>query len=218
MDVILIILELYKMNPINHNSSIKNLLQYCTSNRSPLYQDAWKEFFKRYKEKIYQIILYRCKSWHSAKLNNQLKDIVNDIVSEVFIVLPTALTNFKNINDERSFLAFLGTICNRTVSRYLKKHCYEFVLDDEAMKKTELNTELSLDNRWELFDFISVSLMSKSSQKRNASRDLCLFLLFTWANFSIKEINRLSCFQNINYKIVDNVVSRGRKSLKEKYN
>jgi DNA-directed RNA polymerase specialized sigma24 family protein len=201
------------MNPIDPDSSLEILIRHCINKDSQFYENAWQEFLNRYKIQIYQFILYKCKSWNSSKINSQLKDIVNDIVSEVFEIIPNSLVTFKSTNDEKSFLYWLSTICSRTVSRYFKKNVIIDIIENDVIEKYDLRGDLSVDNRWELYEYIINIFTKRISTRRNASRDLLIFLLYTWGNFSEDEIKEYFCFNDIGHKVVDNVISRSRKIL-----
>ena len=67
--------------------------------------------------------------------------------------------------------------------------------------------------KWELFDFVKKSLLEDTKRKSNADRDLLIFMLYTWSNFSANEVKKLACLSDIGDRVVDLVVNRGREKL-----
>ena len=146
------------MSSIDSSTSFKYLVTICKDESSSLYEKAWREFLQRYKLRIYQIVFYRSQSWQSAKTKAQIKDIVNDIVSQVFIILPKSIKGLKEISNEKPFLFWIGTICNRAVSAYFKKNYSNAFSETDIDEYPEIEGNLPLDNRWELFDFIKETI------------------------------------------------------------
>ena len=103
---------------------MSELLINCCDEGSPQRELAWREFLKRYKNFIYRVITYRCFGWRVSRLSRQLSDVVNDVVSEVFTILTQSLDQYREVDNEKKFRAWLATICNRAASRYLKRSLF----------------------------------------------------------------------------------------------
>ena len=73
---------------------------------------------------------------------------------------------------------------------------------------------LPLDNRWEIYDNMVSRLRESGSKKRNLERDINIFFIYVWADFSEDMILFNPCFSDIGHRVVDNVVNRMRKQLK----
>ena len=190
--------------------SLTDLIDNCTNKKSPLFEVCWREFFRRYKKRIFQIILFHCNKWEKIHSPGQIKDSANDILSEVFIILSNSLNKFKNTGDERIFFLWLGTICSRTVNHYYKKKSAVSYLSEEQI---EIKDDREIDTKWELFEYIVQTISIKNSNKKNAQRDLLLFLMYTWGSFSPADIRNFPCFTEIGHRVIDNVVSRARADL-----
>jgi len=96
--------------------SLEELITYCSDAHSPQREAAWRQFLKRYKVFIYQVVTRRCLTWRVPRLRRQLSDVVNDIVCEVFAILCNSLSDFREVSDEKKFKLWLATISNRAVS------------------------------------------------------------------------------------------------------
>ncbi|KAA3614176.1 MAG: sigma-70 family RNA polymerase sigma factor [Calditrichaeota bacterium] len=206
------------MSSFGSETSFQSLITLCQDPSLKGYQGAWREFLRRYKQRIYQIVFYRCDSWQSPRVKTQLKDIVNDIVSLVFKDLPKSIKNYREVSKEKIFLLWLTTICNRAVSFYFKDRYIDIISNYQIDDYPEIVGDLPLDNRWELFELITDVLTRDSSHKRNVQRDLVIFLLYTIGNFKEEEIKKHHCFKEIGPRVVEVTVSRKRKILKENLN
>ncbi len=203
------------MNSFDSGTSFKLLLTICKDNSAQQYESAWREFFRRYKKRIYQIVVYRSQSWLSPKTKVQLKDIANDIVAQVFIILPKALESFREVSNEKYFLLWIGTICNRAVSAHFKRNYSAVNSEIDIDENPNIAGTLPIDNRWELFEFIKETLTENSSRKKNVNRDLSIFLLYTWGNFSEQDIKKHHCFKDLGNRVVEVTVNRQRNILKK---
>ena len=166
---------------------------------------------------IYQSVTRRCLDWKVSRLKRQLSDTVNDIVSEVFVILYHSLADYRETQDEKKFLFWLHTICNRAASRYLTQH---FIFEMADADWSDMNHEiLSIpsDARWELYESIISTLRSRSGpQKRCRERDIHIFQLYVWMDCSTESILQHPCLSDLGHRVVDNVVNRLRDSLRSK--
>jgi len=201
----------------NSNSTLKEILEHISDNNSDYYEQSWRKFTKQYKDFIYQVVTRRVLSWNVPRLRNQLSDVVNDIVAEIFIILLKSISSYREIDDEKKFLYWLTTVCNRAASHFLKKQFISTMIDNEIEDLQKYYKVLQNDVRWELYESIVRDLRESSGKsKRNLERDISLFNLYTISDFSHQMIEFTPCFDNIGHRVVDNVVNRTRDILKEK--
>lgn len=198
-----------------------NFLQFlddCSNPGSTNYEQAWRQFIERYKLFIYNQAAKSCRKWNVPRLNTQYSETVNDIFSEVILVLCgnncKALKDFRARDNEKMFLSWLAVICSRTTGRFIQRHFSMVLSEAEIDSFIEYLIDLDFDTRWELYEAI-VDLLRKnsSSKKRHLERDIHIFLLYTWADFSEPMIKLLPCLSDIGPRVVDVVVNRTRQQL-----
>jgi RNA polymerase sigma factor (sigma-70 family) len=192
-------------------------LRFMGKSKSNQYEQCWRAFLKNYKNFIYHVVTKRVLTWNVPRLRMQLSDVVNDIVSEIFITLHKSITSFRETDDEKKFLFWLTTICNRTASHFLRKQFISTVIENEIQEIQEYYKVLQTDVRWELYENIVKDLREYSGKsKRNLERDITLFNLYTISDFSHHMIELTPCFDSIGNRVVDNVINRTRDVLKAK--
>jgi len=198
--------------------SLSELIEVCQNPGSSNWESGWRDFLKCYKDGIYNSITKRCLSWNVPRLQNQLSDVVNDIASEVFIILCKSLGQYHEVENEQKFKVWLNTICNRAASHYLRRQFIEYMSEVDPSEMHDIIGDLNLDSRWEIYDH-TVSILRKSNgKKRNLERDINIFHLYVWADFSEQMILFNPCFSNVGHRVVDNVVNRMRHQLKNEKN
>ena len=123
------------MHKFQSFSTFQELLEACSNVTSPYWEVGWREFIKRYKSFIHSKVTQRCSSWNVPRIQRQISDFVNDIVDAVYATLYKnecqALRNFTDRNNERLFLSWLATICERTANRYIRGMIKECLLDED---------------------------------------------------------------------------------------
>ena len=195
--------------------SLAQIITHCSDVRSSRREAAWRQFLKRYKVFIYQVVTRRCLTWRVSRLRRQLSDVVNDIVCEVFAILCNSLSDFREVSDEKKFKLWLATISNRAVSRYLRREFFEELAEPDLEEFQNYIHNLEYDTRWELYENIVEKLASTaSSKKKNLERDINIFLLYTWADLSQPMILAHPCYVDMGHRVIDNVVNRMRDVLK----
>ncbi|MBN1406317.1 MAG: hypothetical protein JW956_00930 [Calditrichaceae bacterium] len=75
--------------------------------------------------------------------------------------------------------------------------------------------DLDIDCRWEIYDYTVIKLRESNGKKRNLERDINIFQLYTWADFSESMISFIPCYKDMGHRVVDNVVNRIRARLKD---
>lgn len=73
---------------------------------------------------------------------------------------------------------------------------------------------IDIDCQWEMYDHTVRQLRQSNGKKRNLERDINIFHLYTMADFSEDMILSIPCFKDMGHRVVDNVVNRIRKILK----
>lgn len=195
--------------PVNSETPLKNIIRICQDRKSRNYERAWLEFILRFNLHVYKNVNYACLKWKiNPKISSQIKDIVNDIVCVIYKNLHKDIIHFKKTDSENSFKAWLTTICHRTVSKEMEKFIQNIWQDIEIDF-----SDTPKETQWELFDFIKRSLSTNSEKKVNAHRDLLIFMLYTWANFSATDLKQFGCLSDIGDRVVDMVVMRSRQKL-----
>jgi hypothetical protein len=198
---------------------LRELLDLCSDTRPVLWEAGWSEFLRRYKRFIYQVVAKTCASWNAARLRKQLSETIDDIVSEVLILLcqnrGRVLKGFRAQDDERLFLAWLATVCRRKSSRHILRYFSSKMVDAEAGDLPNVVSSLGVERRWELYEHL-VRLWRSSAAKNKLflERDIFIFQLYTWADFSTDMILRLPCLDRIGHRVVDNTVNRMRSGLR----
>ena len=193
---------------------LAELIQHCTNQGSQQYQQAWHEFIARYKTAVYSAITKRCLSWNAPRLRRQLSDVVNDISAEVFVILYKSLATFKETENERKFIIWLTTISNRAVSHYMQRYFLQTLSDFDITEFQDLMGGVNFDSRWELYEFTVKKMRAqKSVKKKNLERDINIFLMYIWSDFSDKMVLTNPCYQQLGHRVIDNVVGRMRSYL-----
>ena len=209
------------MNAMTQKDRIFNFQQFlddCSNPGSANYEQAWRQFIERYKLFIYNHAAKSCRKWNVPRLNTQYSETVNDIFSEVILVLCgnecKALKDFRARDNEKMFLSWLATICSRTTGRFIQRHFAMVLSETEIDSFIEYLIDLDFDTRWELYEtIVEVLRNTSSSKKRHLERDINIFLLYVWADFSGPMIKKHPCLQEIGPRVVDVVVNRFRQQL-----
>ncbi len=197
---------------------LQELLESCCDAQAARWEAGWSEFIRRYKRFIYQMVARTCVSWNAARLHKQLSETIDDIVSDVFILLcenhGRVLHGFRAKDDERLFLAWLATVCRRKTSRHILRHFSSKMVDAEAGEIPGIVSSIDVERRWELYEhLVGLCRSSAAKNKLFMERDILIFFLYTWADFSTDMIQLLPCLDHIGHRVVDNTVNRMRNSL-----
>lgn len=211
------------MGQIDKELTLARLLNYCCDVKSSSHDFAWREFLQRYKMFMYKITTKSCMEFNVPRLNRQLSETVNDIIGEVFVNLCNnhfkALSDYQAVDNEKMFLAWLAIICKRTTSRNLKKYFRDlFVENDPEELHTYLNG-LKLDTRWIIYDDLVTDLRACSKTNReNEARDIHIFMLYKWEQFSQPMIMSHPCLRTIGHRVIEVVVARMLRCLRQQRN
>lgn len=199
------------------------------------YQQAWMEFLERYRFTIESAARHRCRGWNARSLDMQLSDVVNDVISDVLLILCKkdckALADFRGRDSEEQFKGWLRVVASRAAGRRLKNKAFQrVIITDEDGERNDLPdyvikdylSGLERDQVWELYeDWVHTIRDVKGSRKGNTERDIHIFMLYTLSDFTQEMICDLPGFadpasgEKLGHRVVDNVVNRLRNLLKE---
>jgi hypothetical protein len=202
--------------------TLQQLLYHCSHRNSPHWEKAWHEFLRRYKDIVYKSVAACCSAWKVPRLEMQLSETVNDIVADVFRHLCTnnysALKRFRNYECEENFIFYLRFICSRLTNRYMQSFYVSFMVEDDINNFRDLVGILDDHDRSDLYEVIIEKLRSaKVRKKANLQRDIHIFMLHAWSDFSPAMIISLPPFSHLSTKSVYNVIERMRNILKYFY-
>jgi hypothetical protein len=199
--------------------NLSDLLDACSNPQSPLHKQGWQQFIERYLPHIERKIAVFCKRWHLARLDMQFSESVNDVRAKVFEILCQnefkALRDFKYRHNEYRFLSYLSAICHNATSHYVKSYLNR-IATLEPEEAHSFADELAADTRQELFEYIVQALIdSRKKHPKNFERDLNLYLLYVWGDFSKDAIADMPIYRGIiTPKMVDLAVHRLRSVLR----
>lgn len=194
--------------------TLKQLITYCTDIDGSKRELAWREFFRRYKKLIFYFIERSCNQWSLSRLQLQKRDVLDDVLSEVLIMINKNLADFKNQDSEKKFIAWLQVVCNRTCSIYLKRvfknNISEVdILDIPLLKKGHEDIIM-----WELHEFMVETLRSElPNSTKNLERDINIFLLNVWFGFPTEQITEHPCYNHLTHDSIKSIVTRIKKNV-----
>jgi hypothetical protein len=201
------------------DQSLRDLLDSCCDEPGARWESGWSEFIRRYKRFIYHAVARTCSSWSASRLRMQLPDAIDDVVSDVLVLLcrdrGRALRNFRSCDDERVFLAWLATVCRRKSSRHMLRYFSSKMVEAEAGEIPALVSSLGGDRRAELYEhFVEFFRSRPAGNKIHLERDIFIFQMRVWADFSMEMIRGVPCLGGIGHRVVDNTVHRMRSALR----
>jgi len=205
------------------------LIKFCVAN--PENRTAWIEFYNRFDERIWLVVYRECKAKNVATNSQQFKQIVQDLVQDVYLTLLRknckALSDFKG-RSENSIYTYLGTIARNVVRNYITKtiaqkrpqisqslndvsgdqhrfpsedHYYPDYAGAEAVFTLE-------DLREDIEKILNIHLTGK-----NKERNKLIFLLHAFEQFSPQEIASQLQYP-LSAKRVGNIISEIKKLLR----
>ena len=200
------------------NLPLEDLLELCADRTLPLFQAGWTELVHRYKNYIAAIVHKKYSTWSKNQNNVDLSDVINDIISNVFLVLfennCSVLKQFKARTSEKAFCGYLATIANRLAIRGFRKFFMAgFIYSVVEIKEEEKNEDLTW---WQLYDYI-VSKLRKSAGKNQKfiERDILIFNLYIQEDFSRDMVESTPLLKGIGHRVVDNAVTRCKEKLND---
>jgi len=159
--------------------TLENLLHHCTDRSSPHWEHSWQEFIGRYKKAIYNQVVSYCSSWRLPRLKFQFSEVVDDIVNDVVYYLCRddfkTLKSYREHDNEKRFLAWLASICNRRSGSYLRRFFIETLSDKNIDDLHDSIAGLDFDMRQELYETVVANLRLSSGKKSNTRREMFIF-------------------------------------------
>ncbi len=198
------------MPEIDENMTLNELITHCASERLSVKNQAWLLFWQRYRSRIYGMARYACKK-NIPSQHRLFNDIVDDIVGEVLLILNKELAGFRNRDDEARFMAWLAMIINRATLRYMQKNYSRIYFVDKNREGLCSGEQFHC---WELYDYL-VAFFRKTRKKNSvqSERDINIFMLYTFADFSPEAIKRQPCMKSVSLRAIQLVINRMRKKL-----
>jgi hypothetical protein len=200
--------------------TLHELLDVCSDCASVHWESGWREFLRRYRLFVYNSVAKSCAAWNMPRLRRQFSETVNDIVSDVVLVLCRnrcrSLQNFLGRDEEKIFLAWLATVCRRAAGHHIQRYFAQMVGDGDFDEAKDYMGRLSYDARWELRETVVATLRTLSGgRKLNGERDILLFQLSLLADLPASLILSLPCFNQVGPRVLSNVTHRLRQRLRK---
>ena len=183
------------------------LIKLCASN--PRNESAWLEFYRRFDERIGLVVYRECKERRVTNNPTQLRQIVQDLVQDVYMRLVEnncrALKSFKG-KSENSIYTYLGIIAKNVVLNYVimmgaQKRPTVVKSIDEIFKSLDKTGEITLKNSGKMtnakadeklrqifFEETIDELLDKCVKGRDKERNKLIFKLYFFDGFSPEEI------------------------------
>lgn len=204
---------------ITYNTSFEELIKHCCDPSSKQWQTAWREFIRRYKHYMYKLVTTRCLRYNLPSIKKALSEVVNDIINEIIIQLCKeecrSLKQCRGQKNEKMFLGWLAIVSIRLTDRYIKKHYLNPTIEEDIENLKNILPIFDPEILSQLYEeFVGILRASQKSVKPNLERDIHIFKLYTWADFSEKMITSLPCLNTIGHRVVDNVINRMRGYLR----
>lgn len=191
--------------------SLEQFLQACTGEEPHQLERVWAAFFRQYKRYLYKVIL-NIAARRSAHLS---QDALNEILFAVIAKLCEhryrLLKQFRAVDNEQSFRAFLATIAARTTERLLSAK-NAMPLDDLA-EEPEM-CAVSPQPSMQLFEQVVRFFRDTASRKeKNIEFKILMFNLYVFGDFSAEMLSFHPLFKNMRRGVLDNVINRMRSKL-----
>ncbi len=196
---------------------LKTLLSYCQARQDENYERAWREFIRRFREPLYGHVYYSCRAWRVSRLNRQLSESVDDIMAEVLVILMRSIKNFRAVDQPAMFQSWLAVIAYRATGRYVKRYFSQQILNDEVRELPELKTHIDPHYRRQLYEYIVDHLRAAIGKPTaNSERDIHIFMLTAWWDFSEKMLKRHPAFPELKSPYaVKSILKRMREKLRK---
>lgn len=201
------------MCQLDTSLTLDQLLTYCSDLQSPCRECAWREFLRRYKLFMYKIIMRTCNEFNAPRLGRQYSETVNDIFGEIFVKLNTneckPLRDFRARDNEKKFRGWLAIICQATTGKFIRKHFRNLLLESDIDQVKHYLGGIRQNSLWILYEYFVTEMRAIAKTKRlNLERDIHIFMLFRWQQFTQPMIETHPCLKGIGDQVIDNVNSR----------
>lgn len=202
------------------SQSFRRMLDACSDPGSPHYHEAWREFMRRYKHQIYSLVQMQVRRWNSPRLGLQRNETIHDVVSDVFRRLYQhncrALRNYRERDDENKFKAWLATTARRAAIGHLSRNYGRGLIEEEIQNLNGLFAPLCAEVRSEIYEYVVQELRdAPKNHTQTLERNINIFTLYVMAEFSKPMIFAHPCLAGTGDRVIDNLINRMRKSLRE---
>jgi len=199
------------------NPELENIIALCLSASRAEQEKGWRRLLDRYGGWLESCVAGAVKRWRMPRLGRQMPEACGDILADVFKILLAHLGDFRETGSEAAFRSWLAVICNRAAGRYIRREFSKRLGEDDAAEYTEFAGGLDDDHRWELYEKVVQTLYDSAGPRpANTDRDINIFMLYAWADLSAPMVFRHPCYREEGHRVVDVVVNRLRKKLREK--
>ncbi len=184
-----------------------NLIDICSEPENQEYERAWKEFERRYGNKMREMVLM------SGRVKG--KEQANGVLSEVRYILVknnfSTFKIFKKRHDENSFRAYLGTICRMAAFgiRAPNTEPLPEIAIEEDLRPNERHSQRRIAR------LTRESLLRQHKKDLKViERDVLVHLLKEVYDLSAREIACLPLL-NINEAHVPRIIYRARQAIRK---
>lgn len=191
--------------------SLEQFLQACAGEEPHQLEQGWTAFFRQYKLYLYKVI-HNTAARRSIHLS---QDAVNEILFAVIAALCERgyrlLKQFRAVDNELSFRAFLATIAARTTERHLSESKTTSL--DELAQEPEM-ADSSPQASIQLFEQVVRFFRDTASPKeKNIEFKILMFNVYVLGDFSAEMLSCHPLFKNMGARVLDNVINRMRAKL-----
>ncbi|RMH61217.1 MAG: sigma-70 family RNA polymerase sigma factor [Calditrichaeota bacterium] len=189
------------------------LLLLCCNREQPKEMErGWRLFWRRYQPRMRAYAVYAVhKNLHAG--HPLFKDVVNDILSEAMVTIRDHIASFRHRDSEERFAAWLSILINRVALRYMQKNYSRLYFDNEQAVPEE---SAGNDDRWELYEYIVHNIRRMAAKNSvHTERDIALFLLYAFADFSPEELLKLPCNNQLSLRAIQLALNRLKQKLKK---
>lgn len=212
--------------------SNRHLVKACTN--TPPDENAWREFVRRFDEHINRCAARECRQNITTREKNQLADIVQDRIGEVYAKLVAdnykALKSFVGLS-ENSIFVYLAVITRNVTRNWLirEKATQKRPPIDQSLDESHENIAFlerraaGFSNMPEIIDLMSYeerkkeidSILHAYLKGKNKVRNKLIFKMYFFEGFSAKEIVDGLPY-SLTLKTVENILSHLKKIVQNR--
>lgn len=188
---------------------LRALLEICVDRTNPIYENAWREFDRRFNQWLLGKIL------RFTTNSSDVKDILQMVGERLCTHDFRSLKNFRAKHSETAFRTWLGTIAYTAVSAFFSKKKPNESLDNVVIVD---DRQLDVDQETHESMVRMLRTVLEPTQKKDSDieRDILIYILRKHVEFKAKEVSEIRAL-GIKAGNVDNVVHRLNALLKKDY-
>jgi hypothetical protein len=203
------------MNP--DQLSLAELIEICADRSNCDWRKGWNEFLVRYKYLLYYFIIHECKTWRIRRIETQIKDVTDDIFSEVLNLLLMGLDTFNSRDSKAAFISWLQVICMRATKSHLTNLLGTLISREDLRLFRQYKVQHTEMKQLELYEHMIHTLRLTHNKSDYTERDIHVFLLKTWSGFPVKHILKHPALHGLTENVLDVIISRMRKNIKNSF-